>query len=123
MAIGINSNKTRMDSFRFASGGLIHVLMNQRNFQIQLVVGIVVVIGAWLLHFNRIEWLILILTIGLVLASELINTVVEVVVDLAVKERLIPDAKIAKDVAAAAVLVTSIFAVILGLILFVPHFL
>jgi diacylglycerol kinase len=123
MAVGTNSNKTRIDSFKFASGGLIHALINQRNFQIQIVIGIVVIIGAWLLHFSRIEWLILILTVGLVLASELINTVVEIVVDLAVKERLIPDAKIAKDVAAAAVLLTSIFAVILGLILFIPHFL
>lgn len=123
MAVGAYSNKTRIDSFKFASGGLRHALINQPNFQIQLVIGIVVVISAWLLHFSRIEWLILILTIGLVLASELINTVVEVVVDLAVKERLLPDAKIAKDVAAAAVLLTSIFAVILGLILFIPHFL
>jgi undecaprenol kinase len=123
MVVGTNSNKTRIDSFRFASGGLRHALINQRNFQIQLVVGIIVVISAWLLQFSRIEWLILLITVVIVLSAELLNTVVEVVVDLAVKEQLLPDAKLAKDVAAAAVLLTSIFAVILGLILFIPHFL
>jgi len=123
MAVGTNSNKTRIDSFRFASGGLRHALINQRNFQIQLVVGIIVVISAWLLQFSRIEWLILLITVVIVLSAELLNTVIEVVVDLAVKEQLLPDAKLAKDVAAAAVLLTSIFAVILGLILFIPHFL
>ena len=123
MAVGTNSNKTRVESFKFASGGLMHALVNQRNFQIQLVVGIVVVIGAWLLHFSRIEWLILLITVAIVLSAELLNTVVEVVVDLAVKEQLLPDAKLAKDVAAAAVLLTSVFAVILGLILFIPHLL
>jgi len=123
MAVGTNSNKTRIESFKFASGGLMHVLINQRNFQIQLVVGIIVIIGAWILHFSRIEWLILLITVAIVLSAELLNTVVEVVVDLAVKEQLLPDAKLVKDVAAAAVLLTSIFAVILGLILFIPHFL
>jgi diacylglycerol kinase len=123
MAIGTYGSKTRIESLRFASGGLKHAIYNQRNFQIQIIFGLIVIAAAWFLNFSRIEWLILILTIGLVLASELINTVVEVVVDLAVKERLLPDAKIAKDVAAAAVLLTSIFSVIIGLILFVPHFL
>ncbi len=78
-------------------------------------------IAALWLGFTRIEWLVLIITIALVLAAELLNTVVEVVVDLAVKERLIPDAKIAKDVSAAAVLLISAFSVIIGLILFVPY--
>ena len=65
--------------------------------------------------------LILIITIAIVLAAELLNTVVEIVVDLAVKERLLPDAKLAKDVSAAAVLLIAIFSVIVGLILFIPH--
>ncbi|OGY23459.1 MAG: hypothetical protein A2172_04525 [Candidatus Woykebacteria bacterium RBG_13_40_15] len=122
MAIGTYGNKNRIESFRLASGGLAHALLNQRNFQIQIVVGIIALIAACFLNFSRIEWLILILTVGLVLASELINTVVEVVVDIAVKEQLLPDAKLAKDVAAAAVLLTSVFAVIIGAILFIPHF-
>jgi len=65
--------------------------------------------------------LILVIITGLVLFAELFNTVVEIVVDLAAKEKLIPEAKLAKDVSAAAVLLISIFAVIVGLILFIPH--
>lgn len=80
-----------------------------------------VLLGAWILEFNRIEWLILVITVALVLTAELLNTVVEVVVDLAVREKLLPDAKLAKDVSAAAVLLLSILAVVVGLILFVPH--
>ena len=116
-----NNNKSRFFSFKIACWGLRHAISSQRNFRIQILIGIVVLIAAWFFKFSRIEWLILILTIGLVLASELINTVVEVVVDLAVKEQLIPDAKIAKDVSAAAVLLMSAFAALIGLILFIPH--
>jgi len=116
-----NSNKNRADSFRIAFSGLSHAIGSQRNFQIQIVIGIIVLTAAWWLDFTRIEWLVLILTIALVLAAELLNTVVEVVIDLAVKEKLLPDAKIAKDVSAAAVLLISAFSVIVGMILFLPH--
>ena len=123
MAIGTYGNKNRIESFRLAFNGLAHALLNQRNFQIQITVGVIAIIAAWFLGFDRIEWLILLIIVAIVLAAELLNTVIEVVVDLAVKEKLLPDAKLAKDVAAAAVLLTSIFAVILGLILFIPHLL
>ncbi len=84
-------------------------------------IGLLASLAAWILEFNRIEWLILVITIALVLTAELLNTVVEVVVDLAVSEKLLPDAKLAKDVSAAAVLLLSALAVVVGLILFVPH--
>jgi len=116
-----NSNKTRLESFRVAHEGLWHAINHQKNFQIQLLIGAVVLIAAWWFGFSRTEWLILILTIAIVLAAELLNTVVEVVVDLAVREKLLPDAKIAKDVSAAAVLLISAFSVIVGMILFLPH--
>ncbi len=110
-----------IDSFKVAQQGLRHALVSQRSFQIQVVIGLLVLLAAWILEFNRIEWLILVITVALVLTAELLNTVVEVVVDLAVREKLLPDAKLAKDVSAAAVLLLSALAVIVGLILFVPH--
>ena len=116
-----NNNRTRAQSFSIAFSGLSHALNTQKNFQLQVFIGLVTVVAAWFLDFTRIEWLILIITTSLVLVAELLNTVVEVVVDLAVKEKLLPDAKIAKDVSAAAVLLISAFSVIVGLILFVPH--
>ncbi len=114
-------NKSRIKSFKVAGSGLKHAILTQINFQIQLSIAIVVLILAASLNFTRFEWLILIITIGLVLVAELLNTVVEVVVDLAVQEKLLPEAKIAKDVSAAAVLLMSIISVIVGFILFWPH--
>jgi len=121
MIVQKNVNRSRAESFRIASSGLIHAINTQKNFQIQILIGLFIIIIAWILDFNRIEWLILIITIALVLVAELLNTVVEVVIDLAVKEKLVPDAKIAKDISASAVLLISIFAVVVGLILFIPH--
>lgn len=113
--------KLRKKSFKFAWEGLKHAFLTQTNFQIQLFIGIIVLALALLLEFNRLEWLILIVTVGLVLTAELLNTVIEVVVDLAVKEKLLPEAKVAKDVSAAAVLLISLISIIVGFILFVPH--
>lgn len=112
---------TRVKSFHFAFSGLNHAFYSQPNFQIQLVVALLVLLLAWVVNFSRGDWLILFLTIGMVLSAELFNTVVEVVVDLAVKEKLLPDAKIAKDVAAASVLLTSFVSIIIGLMLFWPY--
>jgi diacylglycerol kinase len=119
----MDTDKNRLKSFKYASAGLKHAFTTQVNFQIQLCVGLLVLVLAFWLNFNRYEWLILILTIGFVLTGELLNTVVEVVVDLAVKEKLLPEAKIAKDVSAGAVLLISIVSVVVGLILFLPHLL
>jgi len=121
MDIEKTRNQNRLESFRIAFAGLAHAISNQKNFQIQILIAVVVLLAAWLLNFSRLEWLILILTISFVLTTELINTVFEVVVDLAVKEQLLPDAKLAKDVSAAAVLLISFFSIIIGLLLFLPH--
>lgn len=118
---GYNQNSSRRESLRIAFSGLFHTLSTQKNFQAQIMAGVIVVAAAWLLGFGRIEWLILIITLSLVLVTELLNTVVEVVVDLAVKEKLLPEAKLAKDVAAAAVLLTALFALLIGVLLFLPY--
>lgn len=116
-------NKTRGKSFKVAFSGLFHAINTQINFQIQLLLALLALLAAWYFKMNRYEWLILIITIALVLVAELLNTVIEIVVDLAVKEQLLPEAKIAKDVAAAAVLLLSIVSVLVGLILFLPYIL
>jgi diacylglycerol kinase len=116
-----NGEKNFFDSLRFAFAGLSHAFLSQKSFQIQILVGILVVTLAFLFGFYRIEWLILILIISFVLTAELLNTVIEVVVDLAVKEQMLPKAKIAKDVAAAAVLLIAFFSIVVGLLLFAPY--
>ena len=108
-----------LDSFRFAFSGLWYALRTQRNTRIHLTVAAVVVaLGIWLgLSFT--EWAVLVLTIGFVLVSEMLNTVAESLVDL-VSPEYHPQAKIVKDVTAGAVLLGAILAVIVGLLVLGP---
>ena len=115
------SESEQINSFRYAAQGLYHALKEGRNFRIQAFFGAVVLFLAWVYHFDRFEWSILLITISLELTAELLNTVIELLVDLAAREKILPKAKIAKDVSAASVLVISVFAANGGLFTFIPH--
>lgn len=75
--------------------------------------------AGWYFNLSGAEWLWVIMASGVVLMAELMNTAMEVLVDL-VSPDLHPKAKIIKDVAAAAVLVTALTAVVIGLLIFIP---
>jgi len=107
-------------SFRYAFAGLSYVARTQRNFRIHLALGGLSALLALLLGFSPVEWAVLAGIITLVLLGEMLNTVVEAAVDLA-SPGYHPLAKVAKDVAAGAVLLTAIGAVVGGAFLFLPH--
>lgn len=108
-------------SFRFAWTGLYYTFLTQRNFRIHVLIGSLAVGLGLVVRLSRIEMTVIMLTIGLVLAMELLNTALEAVVDLTVKQTYHDLAKIAKDCAAAAVLTTSLAAIaIAGLLLLPP---
>lgn len=108
-----------LTSFKHAFSGVWYVLRTQRNARIHLTLALVVIaLGLWL-GLSYTEWAVIVLTIGLVLAAESFNTVAEAAVDLATAERH-PLAKIAKDVAAGAVLLVAITAVVVGLLILGP---
>lgn len=107
-------------AFRHAFAGLWYLLSTQRNAQIHCLIGACAVALAAVLRLERWEWLVLTLTITLVLAAEGVNTAVEAAVDVATSEWH-PLARVAKDVAAGAVLICAIGAVIVGCLLFLPH--
>jgi diacylglycerol kinase len=109
-------------SFRYAFAGLFYVVRSQRNFRIHMAAALVAAALALALGFTPVEWAVLATIITLVMTLEMVNTVVEAVVDLA-SPAYHPIAKIAKDVAAGAVLLTAIGAVVVSLFLFVPHLL
>jgi diacylglycerol kinase (ATP) len=109
-------------SFRYAFAGLWYVARTQRNFRIHLAAGALAALLALAAGFSAVEWATLALLITLVLATEMVNTVVEAAVDLA-SPAYHPLAKVAKDVAAGAVLLTAIGALVVGAFLFAPHFL
>src|SRR5689334_16055178 len=113
---------TLAHSFRYAFAGLFHVARSQRNFRIHMAAALVAAALALALGFAPLEWAVLATIITLVMTLEMVNTVIEAVVDLASPEYHVL-AKIAKDMAAGAVLLTAIGAVVVGLFLFVPHLL
>jgi diacylglycerol kinase len=110
---------SRLASFRHAFAGWWFMLRTQRNAWIHAVISTAVfVLGLWL-GLGRLEWAIIVLTVGLVWMAEFVNTALEAVVDLASPD-LHPLAKVGKDVAAAAVLVGACTAVVVGLLVLGP---
>ncbi|WP_396136029.1 diacylglycerol kinase family protein [Bacillus sp. NEB1478] len=110
--------KKLISSFKYAFEGIVAVFKNEQNFKIHTIISVVVILTAIALDFSNLRMIILLIIIGMVLALELVNTAVEKTVDL-VTQNVHPLAKQAKDAAAGAVLVFSIFAVIIGILLFI----
>jgi len=111
---------TILDSFHYAFGGFKHVLRTQRNLRIHLAVAGLVAIVGLALHLPPMEWAVIVLTVGFVIVAETMNTVVEVAVDLVMEEYHVL-AKLAKDIAAAAVLIAAMTSVVVGMLIFIPH--
>ncbi len=108
-------------SLRYALRGLAYALRNEKNFQNEIFCALLVVLGMIYFQVTRSEMVVLILVIMGVLLAELMNTVVERVTDI-LKPRIHPYAKLIKDLMAAAVLLTSVLALIIGIIIFYPYF-
>ena len=111
--------KGRKSSFLAAFQGLSFVLKTQKNAWLHLLATSIVVILSFYLQLDRMEWLAVLLVIGLVWMAEFLNTAFEVIVDLASPE-IHPLAKIGKDVGAASVLIAAILSIIVGVIVLGP---
>ncbi len=98
-----NHFKNRWASFRAALSGAAVTLKTQPNAWIELIAAVVVIAAGWWLQIDRIEWAIIALTLGLILALESVNTAIEATVDLVSPEHH-PLAKVAKDAAAGALI-------------------
>ena len=97
--------------------GLEFVITNEENFRREIIIGIITIILSYILKISQTEYIIVLIMIALVLTSEVINTAIEKTVDL-YTNKYNETAKIAKDVSAFAVLLMSIFALIIGIIIF-----
>ncbi len=104
-------------SFKYAINGLLYSFKSERNIKIHFLVALLVLLLSYFLEFTKTEILILIITISIVIITEMINTAIEQVIDMASNSQYHPLAKIAKDVAAGAVLIAAINAIIVGCIL------
>jgi undecaprenol kinase len=105
-------------SFTFAYNGL-KIATKQQNMKFHLTSAVVVIIAAFVTGISLLEWAILLIVIGMMISLEMVNTAIEAVVDLT-SPHIHPLAKIAKDVAAGAVLVFAFVSVIIGVLIFIP---
>ncbi|HFH9926381.1 TPA: diacylglycerol kinase family protein [Streptococcus suis] len=113
-------NRELISSLDFAVSGLITTFKEERNMRKHAVSAILVILAGLVFQVSVTEWLFLLLSISLVIAFEIVNSAIENVVDLASDYHFSMLAKNAKDMAAGAVLFVSGFALLTGLIIFVP---
>lgn len=112
-------SRNLIESFNYAFEGIIHTLKTQRNMRLHFLAATVILLSSLVFKLSKLEILLLFLTIAFVIVAEMINTAVEVVVDLITKEHH-PLAAIAKNVAAGAVLIAAVMAVVVGYLIFIP---
>ncbi|MDX6441675.1 MAG: diacylglycerol kinase [Gaiellaceae bacterium] len=108
---------TLLDSFNYAFEGIIHVLRTQRNLRIHFAIAIGVIVAAVLFGVGRLELISLLLAIAFVLVAEMVNSAIEGAIDVSTTS-FDPNAKLAKDIAAGAVLISTITALAVGYLVF-----
>ncbi len=113
------SFKRFIHSFKYAFEGIKYAFYNEVNIFVMIIMAIIAMVLGVILKLSYVECLIIVLLIGVILSLELINTAIEAVVDLAT-EKMHAKAKVAKDCASASVAVLSIFAIILGIMIYLP---
>jgi len=109
-----------LKSFNYAFKGLVKTIQEEQNLKIQILSGAVILVLAWCFRIKQWEWAVLILMISLVILMELVNSAVERITDV-LKPRINGYVKEIKDIMAAAVLVASIVAVLVGVLIFWPY--
>jgi diacylglycerol kinase (ATP) len=107
-------------SFKYAAAGVTYAFNTQRNFRIHCIAGTLAIAVGALLRLSGAEMAIICITSGLVLTLELLNTAIESVVDLSVGQNYHELAKIAKDCAAGAVLISAFASILVGVCLIAP---
>lgn len=109
--------KKTLDSFNNAINGIIDTVRTERNMRIHLIAALGVLIACFCFDISKVEFLILTLTISMVIAAELVNTSIEAAIDMTTNYYH-PLAKVAKNAAAGAVLITAINALVVGYVIF-----
>lgn len=107
----------RAKSFKYAFEGIFHALFNEPNFRIQLVIAGMAVLLGTIYKISNIEWALIIISMGMLLSAEMVNTAIEEITDNFVKE-ITPTAKIIKDLGSGFVLVTAIATLLILILIF-----
>lgn len=112
------STNNFLKSINFALRGLRLMVKSQKNFRRQLIFAVIILLSAWLLKFNYIEYCLIIISVSLVLLAEMLNSVIEFTIDSYTKNKYSKLVEMAKDMAAGTVLFATVISTILGSILF-----
>lgn len=113
----MRKSKNLLDSFNNAINGIIHTIKSERNMKIHILAAVTILVASLLFQLSRLEFLIVCFTVGIVIICELFNTAIEVLVDIIV-DIYHPKARIIKDAAAGAVLVSACIAVTVAYFIF-----
>lgn len=116
----MSAKKFHILSFKYALEGILAALRQEPNLKIHFLIALAVIGFSFFLNISLIDWIIIILVIGFVVAVELTNTAIEKIVDV-FTDKEHHGAKYAKDISAGAVLVAAITASIIGLLVFLPY--
>lgn len=114
----INTKRLR-DSFKNAFVGMGHAWYSQQNLRIQIIFGGIAIIAGIFFHLSLLEWLLILSSIIGVIVAELINTAVELTIDLITTKKN-KRAQLTKDVSSAAVLFIVVWSIIIGIVVFIP---
>lgn len=114
----MKKSRSILESFNFAISGVLYAIKTQRNIRIHFFAAIIALLAAFFFEISSAEFLLLFFAISMVIISEMFNTAIEAAVDLAT-DKYHPLARIAKNVAAGAVLISTINAVVVGYFIFI----
>jgi diacylglycerol kinase (ATP) len=109
--------RTLLESFNFAVEGIIHVLRTQRNMRIHMLAAVIVLVAALATSVTKLELIALLLAIAFVFIAEMFNSALEQAIDVSTTS-FDPLAKLAKDIAAGAVLIATLNAIAVGYLVF-----
>lgn len=115
----MKKNSNFIDSFMCAFKGLIYIFKTEKNFRFHIIFTILILISSLFLKLSFIELSIILIMIGIVLALEILNTIIENIMDFLCKDYNL-NVKIIKDMASGVVLVSAFIAIIVGLLIFIP---
>lgn len=116
----LNSFKMFLYSFKYAGEGILWALKTQRNLKVHFIIAIIVLLLANILGIPTIELILLLVCITIVIFSEMVNSAIEVIIDVYFKDEYSIQAKVTKDVAAGAVLIIAIGVACVGILIFIP---
>lgn len=115
-------NRNFFESVKHCLAGFAYTIKKERNFKIEVILAIVTLLMSFILSLTLVEFIIVLLCIGLILSLELLNTAIERCVDL-VTPNYHELAKYAKDTAAASVFISSLVVAVVGVLIFLPKIL